>query len=218
MRHGNRFVPIALTIGLAAAIAACTTDGPGVTGRLPGASTASGSLGASPRASTRPSDTGLSGTVPGEGATPSVNASPSPTPWSGSATASADPASSPAPTIRPTYLGYGSGYSIEVTISPEAVILYLADPDGTSDANYPTTAQLGALVLLSSDASGKPKTRPVDWSSNAADVAAVDASGKVTAGPLAGTATITATALDGYFAGTCSVAVKAESALDVTIK
>ncbi len=98
------------------------------------------------------------------------------------------------------------------------LILGLVPADVAATPLLPSSIQLYAHVYLSNGSKNSNAT----WSSDKATVASVDASGKVTAGAVGGTAVIKAKAADLTFDGvpaeqTCTVTVKTDGAVDLTI-
>ncbi len=73
------------------------------------------------------------------------------------------------------------------------------------------------ITLIATVTPSNADNKEVSWSSNSESVAIVDNSGKVT-GVKAGSATITATAIDGEMKAICSISVEANLAPSVTIE
>jgi hypothetical protein len=173
-----------------------------------------------------PTPTGSSG-----GATPtptptgsSGGATPTPTPTGSSGGATPTPTPSPTPTQQ-----VNSAKVIDMKISlaaappsagdPTLSAYTLGVPTGGATPLYPTSVKLYAHVYLSNGT----KNTTVTWSSDKPGVAAVDATGNVTAGSTGGTAAIKAKSADVDFGGTqvemtCNVTVKADGSVDVTIE
>ena len=138
--------------------------------------------------------------APADSPTPAATGSPTPTPG-------ATPTPVYVETLPPPTPAPYAAYSIEVAVTPSTATLYLPAAGG----EYPGSVQLSAQVLLSNAS----RTSQVTWSSAAAEVAKVNSAGVVTA-VKEGTATIWATSLDGYSAGSCEVTVRNGVALTGT--
>ena len=108
----------------------------------------------------------------------------------------------------------GSGVSAACTVTVTAVRV-------TGVSLAPKTLTLRALderTLIATIAPAGAAETSVTWSSDDTDVAAVDASGKITAGSKVGTATVTATTVDGGFTADCVVTVLATDVTALTLE
>lgn len=106
-------------------------------------------------------------------------------------------------TVTATAAAGGATGSCTVTVVPRVAVTGVALVPPALSLAVGATGQLAATVLPEN-----ATNKAVTWASSNADIASVDENGLVTA-HAAGTAVITATAVDGGFAATCTVTVTA---------